>query len=61
MRTTRAEVVPRTMESSTRTTRLSRTVAVTAFSLMRTLSARWFWVGWMKVRPIYVFLIRPIP
>ena len=30
-------------------------------SLMRTLSVLEDWVGEMKVRPIYLFLIRPIP
>ena len=57
----RAEVVPRTMESSTSTTRLPLTVLVTTFSLMRTLFSRCFWLPWMKVRPMYLFLIKPMP
>ena len=56
-----AEVVPRTMESSMSTTRLPSTVERTAFSLMRTLCCRCFWLGWIKVRPIYLFLIKPMP
>ena len=40
----RAEVVPRTMESSTSTTRLPFTVLDTTFSLMRTLFSRCFWL-----------------
>ena len=57
----RAEVVPRTMESSIRTTRLSRTVLAMTFSLMRTLFSRCFWLPWMKVRPMYLFLMKPMP
>ena len=38
------EVVPRTMESSTSTTRLPLTVLDTTFSLMRTLFSRCFWL-----------------
>ncbi len=40
--TMRAAVVPRTMESSMRTTRLPFTVADTGFSLIRTLFSRFF-------------------
>ena len=40
----RALVVPRTMESSTSTTRLPLTVEEMAFSLMRTLLSRWAWL-----------------
>ena len=40
----RADVVPRTMESSTSTTRLPLTVLETTFSLMRTLFSRCFWL-----------------
>ena len=43
-RMVRALVVPRTMESSTSTTRLPLTVDVMAFSLMRTLLSRWAWL-----------------
>ena len=51
----RALVVPRTMESSTSTTRLPATVEKIAFNLMRTLLSRWAWEPWMKVRPTYLF------
>ena len=57
----RALVVPRTMESSTSTTRLPATVEEIAFNLMRTLLSRWAWEPWMKVRPTYLFLIKPTP
>ena len=59
--TMRAQVVPRTMLSSTSTTRLPLTVAETGFSLMRTLFSRSDWVGWMKVLPMYLFLMKPMP
>ena len=54
-------VVPRTMESSTSTTRLPLTVLDTTFSLMRTLFSRCFWLPWIKVRPMYLFLMKPMP
>ena len=53
-RTMRAQVVPRTMESSTSTTRLPFTVAETGLSLMRTRFSRSDCVGWMNVRPMYL-------
>ena len=53
--------VCRTMESSTSTTRLPATVEEIAFNLMRTLLSRWAWDPWMKVRPTYLFLIKPTP
>ena len=59
--TIRAQVVPRTMESSIMMTRLPRTVSLTALSLMCTELSRCFWVDWMKVRPIYRFLMKPTP
>lgn len=49
--TIRPQVVPRTIESSISTTRLSFTVSAMTLSLMRTAFSRWPWVGWMKVRP----------
>ena len=44
-------VVPRTMESSTMTTRLPLIMALTGLSFTRTEKSRMPWVGWMKVRP----------
>ena len=44
-------VVPRTMESSTRISRLPRTLRVSALSLVRTPSSRMPCSGWMNVRP----------
>ena len=45
------QVVPRTMESSTMTTRLPSTSLRRADSLMRTACSRLCWSGVMKVRP----------
>ena len=45
------QVVPRTMESSTITTRLPATSLARAESLMRTACSRLSWLGVMKVRP----------
>ena len=56
----RREVVPRTIESSTSATRLPFTIVRTAESFIRTPFSRSSCVGWMKVRPMYLFLIRPI-
>ena len=56
----RALVVPRTMESSMSTTRLPATTPEMGLSLIRTLSSRLFCPGAMKVRPIYLFLMKPI-
>ena len=53
-------VVPRTMESSTSTTRLPLTIVRTAESFMRTPFSRSSCEGWMNVRPMYLFLISPI-
>ena len=58
--TMRREVVPRTIESSTSTTRLPRTIDRTADSFIRTPFSRSSCLGWMNVRPMYLFLIRPI-
>ena len=55
------EVVPRTMESSTSTTRRPFTVSAMGFSLMRTVFSRSFWLGWMNVRPMYLFFKKPMP
>ena len=54
-------VVPRTMESSTSTTRRPFTVSAMGFSLMRTVFSRSFWLGWMNVRPMYLFFKKPMP
>ena len=45
----------------TSTTRLPLTVAETGFSLMRTLFSLSDWVGCIKVRPMYLFLMKPMP
>ena len=45
-------VVPRTMESSTITTRLPRTLSRSGESLMDTALSRPDCVGWMKVLPM---------
>ena len=58
--TMRREVVPRTIESSTSTTRLPLTIVRTAESFMRTPFSRSSCEGWMNVRPMYLFLISPI-
>ncbi len=44
-------VVPRTIESSTTTTRLPATISATTLSFRRTAARRSCWVGLMKVRP----------
>ena len=51
MRTTRIELVPRTIESSTRITRLPARTERFGDSFIRTLASRVAWVGWMKERP----------
>ena len=56
-----ALVVPRTMESSTSTTRLPATVSAMGLSLMRTVFSRSFWSGWINVRPMYLFFKSPMP
>ena len=59
--TTRPIVFPRTMESSISTTRFPRILSSTAESLIFTLSSLAPCPGEMKVLPMYLFLIRPIP
>ena len=54
-------VVPRTIESSTTTTRLPAMFSRSGLSLRRTPLARSAWVGAMKVRPMYRFFTRPWP
>ena len=44
-------VLPRTIESSTTTTRLPRMTDSRALSLSLMPSWRSVWLGWMKVRP----------
>ena len=44
-------VVPRTMESSTTTSRLPSMFSRRGLSLTRTLALRWAWLGAMNVRP----------
>ena len=60
-RTIRRLVLPRTMESSTKTSLLSLTLASTALSLIRTWSSLVPCPGEMKVLPIYLFFISPMP
>ena len=52
-------VEPRTMESSTSTTRLPSTTPGIALSFIRTPRSRIACAGWMKVLPTYRFLTRP--
>mmetsp|Transcript_18716 Transcript_18716/g.36681 ORF Transcript_18716/g.36681 Transcript_18716/m.36681 type:complete len:210 (-) Transcript_18716:1109-1738(-) len=59
MDTSCIEVVPRTMESSTRSTFLPSNSALTVLSLRRTFFLRCDCSGMMKVRPIYLFLMNP--
>src|SRR3982751_5765211 len=49
--TSLTEVVPRTIESSTRTMLLPSTSAELALCLSLTPRLRTSWLGWMKVRP----------
>ena len=44
-------VVPRTMESSTTTSRLPSMFSRMGLSFTRTLALRWAWAGAMNVRP----------
>ncbi len=60
MRTTLAMVVPRTIESSTRTTRLPASTARFGLCFIRTDSSRASWLGWMKVRPRWWLRMMPI-
>ena len=57
----RRQVVPRTMESSISTTRLPPTTERMGFSLILTSFSRISCVGEIKVRPMYLFLIKPMP
>jgi hypothetical protein len=52
MLTSLREVVPRTMESSTSTTRFPSSTSRTGLSLRRTPKWRMLWVGSMNVRPM---------
>ena len=51
IRTRARWVLPRTMESSTTTSRLPSMTSRRGLSLRRMPSWRRVWVGWMKVRP----------
>jgi hypothetical protein len=44
-------VLPRTIESSTTTSRSPRIASLSGLSLIRMPSWRMVWLGWMKVRP----------
>jgi len=46
------EVVPRTMESSTTTTRFPATISLIRFSFTRTSKSRMSWLGCKNVRPM---------
>ncbi len=61
MATTARVVVPRTIESSTTTSRLPAMFSRSGLSFMRTPRLRRSWLGAMKVRPMYRFLTRPSP
>ena len=52
-------VVPRTIESSTTTTRLPARTSGNGLNFSRTEASREVCPGWMKVRPTYRFLISP--
>ena len=60
IRTIRSEVVPRTMESSISTTRFPAMMLRTGDNFIFTPLSRSSCEGWIKVRAIYLFLIRPI-
>ncbi|MNC27970.1 hypothetical protein D3C75_761600 [compost metagenome] len=47
------------MESSIITTRWPSTTRRTALSFILTPCSRSSWLGWIKVRPVYLFLISP--
>src|SRR5215831_16656582 len=55
----RRDVVPRTIESSTATTRLPRSDRRSGFSFSITPASRRDWSGWMNVRLMYLDLISP--
>lgn len=55
------QVVPRTMESSISTMRFPSTSARMGLSLRLTPISRSSWVGEMNVRPMYLFLVKPMP
>ncbi len=59
IRTMQRLVVPRTIESSTMTTRLPSTILRTGDSFIFTPCSRSSCEGWMNVRPTYRFLIKP--
>ena len=54
-------VVPRTMESSIKTTRFPLMADIMGLSFIRTRSTRSFSPGEIKVLPIYLFFTSPIP
>ena len=60
-RTIRSDVVPLTIESSIRMTRLSLTVCAITLSLILTAFSRICCVGAMKLRPMYLFFKKPMP
>src|SRR3954453_10258624 len=61
MRTMARVVVPRTIESSTTTSRLPAMFSRSGLSLRRTPRSRSRWSGRMKVRPMYRFLTSTWP
>ena len=56
-----AEVVPLTIESSINITLFPSTVSLITFNLILTAFSLSTWDGLMKLLPIYLFLINPIP
>ena len=61
MATTARVVVPRTMESSTTTSRLPSMFSRSGLSFIRTAMSRISWLGAMNVRPMYRFFTSPSP
>ena len=61
IRTSARWVLPRTMESSTTTSRLPATTDFSGLSFRRMPSWRIVSEGWMNVRPTYEFLTSPLP
>ncbi len=61
IRTRARWVLPRTIESSTTTSRLPWMTSLSGLSFSRMPSWRMVWDGWMKVLPTYAFFTSPAP
>ncbi len=61
MATSARWVVPRTIESSTTTSRRPAMASRSGFSFSLMPRSLIVWLGWMKVRPTYGFLTSPWP